>query len=87
LHNKKIERDFFKAALVPRFTLKKAPHFSVIAPSEAWSILQGASPCRVRVSHPPVLSVAPEAERLRGWKYAKGREQNRWSVHREGYRP
>ncbi len=28
----------------------------VRAPSEAWRILQGASPCRVRINHPPVLS-------------------------------
>ena len=32
------------------------------APSEAWCILQGASPCLVRSSHPPVSSVAPVAE-------------------------
>jgi hypothetical protein len=31
-------------------------------PSEAWCILQGASPCRVRANHPPVSSVAPTAE-------------------------
>ena len=30
----------------------------VSAPSEAWCILQGESPCRARVSHPPVSSVA-----------------------------
>jgi hypothetical protein len=34
----------------------------VSAPSEAWCILQGESPCRVRVSHPPVSSVASVAE-------------------------
>ncbi len=34
----------------------------VSAPSEAWCILQGESPCRVRISHPPVSSVAPVAE-------------------------
>ncbi len=34
----------------------------VIAPSEAWRILQGESPCRERVSHPPVSSLAPVAE-------------------------
>ena len=28
------------------------------APSEAWCFLQGESPCRVRFSQPPVLSVA-----------------------------
>lgn len=35
---------------------------AVSTPSEAWCILQGVSPCRVRVSHPPVSSVAPVAE-------------------------
>jgi len=34
----------------------------VSAPSEAWCILQGEGPCRERVSHPPVSSVAPVAE-------------------------
>jgi hypothetical protein len=37
---------------------------TVGAPSEAWCILQGAGPCRERVSHPPVSSVAPVAESL-----------------------
>ena len=60
------------------------------APSEAWCILRGAtrlsssksSPRRVRVSHPPVSSVASVAESrtFRG-------EQNRRSVHRESRRP
>ena len=35
---------------------------SVSVPSEAWCVLQGASPCRERASHPPVASVAPVAE-------------------------
>jgi len=34
----------------------------VSAPSEAWCILRGARPRRVRDSHPPVLSVASVAE-------------------------
>ena len=34
----------------------------VRAPSEAWCILQGESPCRARANHLPVLSVAPTAE-------------------------
>ena len=34
----------------------------VSVPSEAWCVLQGASPCRVRASHPPVASVASVAE-------------------------
>jgi len=38
--------------------------FGVRAPSEAWCVLQGASPCRVRFNQPPVSSVAPVAERL-----------------------
>jgi len=44
--------------------LTAAADFGVGAPSEAWCILQGESPCRVRVSHPPVSSVAPVAESL-----------------------
>ncbi len=35
---------------------------NVRAPSEVWCILQGESPCRERVSYPPVSSVAPVAE-------------------------
>ena len=34
----------------------------VSAPGEAWCVLQGVSPCRVRASHPPVSSVASMAE-------------------------
>jgi hypothetical protein len=34
----------------------------VIAPRQAWRLLQGESPCRVRVSHPPVSSLASMAE-------------------------
>ena len=34
----------------------------VSATSEAWSILQGVSPCRVRPNQPPVSSVAFVAE-------------------------
>jgi hypothetical protein len=34
----------------------------IIAPSEAWCILQGERPCRVRPSQPPVSSLAPGAE-------------------------
>ena len=33
-------------------------NITVSAPSEAWCFLQGESPCRVRFSQPPVLSVA-----------------------------
>ena len=40
--------------------------FIVIVPSEAWRILRGASPRRVRANHPPVSSVAPAAERPNG---------------------
>ena len=54
----------------------------VSAPSEAWCILRGVSPRRVRGSHPPVSSVASVAE------FRMDRdEQNRRSVHRESYRP
>jgi len=55
--NKSFERDVVCAAASPT-PLK----LSVSAPSEAWCILQGESPCRVRVSHSPVSSVAPVAE-------------------------
>ena len=41
---------------------KIAPYRGVSAPSEAWCILQGESPCRVRSSQPPVSSVASVAE-------------------------
>ena len=34
----------------------------VIAPREAWRILQGESPCWGRASHPPVSSLASVAE-------------------------
>jgi hypothetical protein len=34
----------------------------VIAPRKAWRLWQGESPCRVRVSHPPVASLASMAE-------------------------
>jgi hypothetical protein len=40
----------------------RAPYASVIALGKAQRILQGESPCRVRVSHPPVLSLDPTAE-------------------------
>ena len=33
------------------------PHWRSCAPSEAWCLLQGESPCRVRNSQPPVPSV------------------------------
>jgi len=36
--------------------------FQVSAPSAAWCILQGASPCRVRSNQPSVSSVAPVAD-------------------------
>ena len=43
----------------------------VPAPRQAWRLLPGESPGRVRVSHPPVLSVGPIAElgnrRTRRW--------------------
>ncbi len=53
----------------------------VSAPSEAWCVLQGASPCRVRASHPPVASVASVAE------LETSSEQDRRSVHSESCRP
>jgi len=46
-------------------SLRDAPFaasWGVSATSEAWRILQGESPCRVRVSHSPVSSLARCAE-------------------------
>jgi len=46
------------------------------APSKARRILQGGSPCRVRVSHPPVSSLACVAEpKERRTKRAKRRQR------------
>jgi hypothetical protein len=39
----------------------------VSAPSEAWRFLPGGSPGRVRISPPPVLSVASVAEPVADW--------------------
>jgi hypothetical protein len=52
---------------------------NVIAPGEAWRILRGESPRRVRVSDPPVSSLASVEE-------SQG-EQDRRSVDRESCRP
>jgi len=38
---------------------------SISTPREAWCILQGESPCRVRINHPLVSSVASVAELLK----------------------
>jgi hypothetical protein len=51
---------------------------SVIAPRKAWRLLQGASPCRVRASHPPVASLASLAEpgvSVRRTRWAKRRQR------------
>ena len=53
----------------------------VSAPGEAWCVLQGASPCRGRTSHPPVARGASVAES------ARAGEQDRRSVHSESCRP
>ena len=53
-----------------------ARQLSVSAPSEAWCILQGASPCRVRVSRPPVSSVAPVAEQATANKTGEAYTEN-----------
>jgi len=55
-----VPRAFCKYAKVS--PLSSAADESVRAPSEAWCIFQGASPCRVRANHPPISSVAPMAE-------------------------
>ena len=48
---------------------------------QAWRLLQGESPCRVRASHPPVASLASMAE---PWKHG---EQEGRSVDRVSWRP
>lgn len=72
-----------------RWSLRASPHFLlryrygenviyaryVSAPSKAWRFLRGESPRGVRISHPPLPSVA--------WK----RVTVTRSVHREPYRP
>ena len=47
------------AAHSTRIELDKKCQFDSIvgAPSEAWCLLQGASPCWARVNHPPISSV------------------------------
>src|SRR5262249_44209265 len=50
----------------------------VLAPRKAWRLLQGASPCRVRASHPPVSSLASMAESrwyTRRTRWAKRRQR------------
>jgi len=64
-----------EASTTERASCERKPHAGICAggagrpaslprraPSEAWCVLQGASPCRVRASHPPVASVASVAE-------------------------
>jgi retron-type reverse transcriptase len=50
-------------------------------PRKAWRLLQGASPCRVRASPPPVASLASMAE---PWRHG---EQDGRSVDSESWRP
>ncbi len=53
-----------------------APELNVRAPSKAWRILQGASPCRVRFNQPPVSSVAPVAENVSSNKTGEAYTEN-----------
>src|SRR6266571_7504281 len=54
---------------------------SVVAPRQAWRLLQGESPCRVRARHPPVSSLASMAE---PWRHG---EQDGRSVDSVSCRP
>jgi hypothetical protein len=60
---------------------RAAAYRRIIALGEARRLLQGESPSRERVSHPPVSSLGSMAERLRG------REQDGLSVDRVSCRP
>ena len=70
----------------------QAADFVVSAPSEAWRILRGASPRRVRPSQSPVSSVACMAEALPGnlvgiTQILKGHwESARSTIHHERHR-
>ena len=65
---------------LPRFRFQQQLMPGVGAPSEAWRFLQGASPCQVRSSQPPVPRVASVEE-------VEDTERIRGSVHRERGRP
>lgn len=52
----------FALIFAQRCTALSARERGVSATSEAWSTLQGGSPCRVRASHSPVSSLAHCAE-------------------------
>jgi hypothetical protein len=54
--------DCFQRPLVPRARFRQQLRPSVITPRQAWRLLQGESPCRVRASHPPVSRLASMAE-------------------------
>ena len=75
-----------------RFSFPHASQFCVSAPSEAWRILRGASPRRVRPSQSPVSSVACMAEALPGnlvgiTQILKGHwESARSTIHHKRYR-
>jgi hypothetical protein len=67
--------DALQRPLRSRFRARLTP--SVLAPRQAWRLLQGASPCRVRASHPPVASLASMAE---SWWYTR---RTRWAKRRQ----
>ena len=50
------------ASARPSLRLLRAAHRGRSCAKKAWRLLQGASPCRVRISHPPVSSLASMAE-------------------------
>src|SRR6266700_6453793 len=60
-----------------RFSFQPRLTPSVVAPRQAWRLLQGESPCRVRASHPPVSSLASMAET---WSYTR---RTRWTKRRQ----
>src|SRR5712691_2078213 len=75
--------DAFQPLLLRRSGFQARLRPSVIAPRQAWRLLQGASPGRVRGSHPPVARRASMAE---SWLSAHDAHDGR-SVDRVSGRP
>jgi len=61
-HSLTLPGDGEQRPLVPRFGYQPRLTRGVIAPRKAWRLLQGERPCRGRMSHPPVSSLASMAE-------------------------